>query len=230
MDFQGSTQQLLSCWCPLSPSLPHSFPSPQPVSHTGSQPSFLLLYISVDCLPICLYPKAVNSTAFFTVLAWYRCLLNARWFEIKGWGPMVRGSSFADCCDHSWSHTKFILSSLIPNLVWEADAIHRLSNKWEFSKRNISWSWAWGAWMELEWKCYPPGATQEPRWTVLEVVGYIKGTIRSLSGEERIYLRALMMGKIFRNQSVIFQTGKLQERSTGKNLGFVCIRRFEFGF
>lgn len=38
---------------------------------------------------------------------------------------MVLGySNFANCFDHSWSHTKFIFCYLIPSLVWEAEAVH----------------------------------------------------------------------------------------------------------
>lgn len=41
---------------------------------------------------------------------------------------MVLGySSFADCLDYSWSHTEFILFSLIPSLLWGAEAVHQLN-------------------------------------------------------------------------------------------------------
>lgn len=68
--------------------------------------SFLLPCIAVDCLPIFLYPKAVGSTALYCT-----CLV-----EVPIECLMVLGSNFDDCFDYSWSQTKFILFSLIPNL------------------------------------------------------------------------------------------------------------------
>lgn len=137
MNFQGSAQEAT-----VSDVLSHpAFPTLSCLHSQRLVPGVSLISPAVYFSRLLTYLSALQGhqlTALFTVFAWYWCSLNAWWFEIRGWCPVVPGSGFADYFGYYWSHTKFVFSSLIPNLEWETEAVHWVSNKWEFSKRNMA--------------------------------------------------------------------------------------------